>query len=375
MRYFKIPIIKNPTPDFLENNVISFLEKINQPFWIMIEGQDQSRARVISTLLHGNESSGIKALHRLLQTDFKPAVNMYFFVGAVESALIKPYFSQRYLLNGQDLNRCFKSNYSPTSLFNNSLPIEASSHALENLSLLVKTELNGKDYQYGDLIAKEVMSFINMLQPEAVLDLHNTTSPGEAFAITVDNTAYHHRLAKFFTDKLVVNYLKLGSLMEQTRANLPIVTIECGGAEDLQAQEVAYNGIRDFSLCNNLWSDIETINLLKNLKLYDKPMRLEYTNTGFISFGDSPCPKSDITIFNNFSNTNFKDLKKGHVFAFTKYKDLNHFKAFVDNPNHNYISHYFSLTDGHLIIQQNITIFMLTKNPEISKNDCICYFV
>lgn len=335
-----ITIVKNPSKEILTESPINFLLSQNKSFWIKVDGEDQSRCRVITTLLHGNEPSGIQAIHKLLSDGIKPAVNLYFFIGAVESAIIEPYFDNRYLPNGQDLNRCFR---------------------------------NDVDND-GGLLAKQVLNFIGMLQPEAVIDLHNTTSPGESFAIAVKNTAKHQYLASLFTNKLVINHFSLGAIMEHDSTKCPIMTIECGGHNDPESVKTAYLGIENFACIENLWQAMaHTSEPL--IQIYDKPFRLEYIDEGNISFGVEPNTQAALTILNNYSNQNFKHIKKGQLFAFANKNNINTFKAVVDNTHSNHVSHFFMVDDGKLIVKKDITIFMLTTNPYISKNDCICYFV
>lgn len=360
-----IQIFKNPNKDFLKSDLISMLKAVNKPFWIFLTGQDESRSRVIATLLHGNESSGIKASYKLLNyylnNNIKPAVNICFFIGATSSAILEPYFSNRYVENGIDFNRCFRKNY------NN----------------LIISNLSDKHKKYINY-TKSFVEFIKILQPEAILDIHNTTSPGEAFGVSIKDTLYHRRLINFFSNKLVISNIRLGSLMELDINNIPIVTIECGGANDINSQKVAYFGIEQYCENQDLWlnldksiSNLNKLDYIKdinNFKIYKNPIRLEYISTGQISFSDTPDSNSDLTILNSFSNNNFSDLKKGQVFAYIN--NLNKLRAYTDNPEQNYINEYFTLDKNNnvLIVKQDITVFMLTDNPNISKNDCICYF-
>lgn len=96
-----------PEPHEIGSNVIEFLEILGKPTWITIKGKDPSRLRVVVTLLHGNEPSGVKAIYRWLGNPVTPATNMAFFIGYVEAALEPQLFTHRYLPGDKDLNRCF----------------------------------------------------------------------------------------------------------------------------------------------------------------------------------------------------------------------------------------------------------------------------
>ena len=54
-----------------------------------IPGRDSSRTRVLVTLSHGNEPSGVEAVHGWLQAEQVPAVNVVVILGAVQAALLE----------------------------------------------------------------------------------------------------------------------------------------------------------------------------------------------------------------------------------------------------------------------------------------------
>jgi predicted deacylase len=99
-----------PKPHEVGNNHVEFINILKGPTWITIEGKDNSRQRAIVTLLHGNEPSGLKAIHRLLQDKIIPATNLGIFIVSVNAAQLRPYFSHRYLPDEADFNRCFPKN-------------------------------------------------------------------------------------------------------------------------------------------------------------------------------------------------------------------------------------------------------------------------
>src|SRR5690606_42002826 len=77
------------------DNIAEFATILEQPSRISIQGRDSSRCRVLVTLLHGNEPSGLMALHRLLREQFVPAVDMHCYVLAIDAALLRPRSEER----------------------------------------------------------------------------------------------------------------------------------------------------------------------------------------------------------------------------------------------------------------------------------------
>jgi hypothetical protein len=72
-----------PTPDEL-------LDALAGPTWVRRAGRDRTRTRAVSSLLHGNEPSGFRAVHALLRRPQPPAVDIVCFIGGVEAARAAP---------------------------------------------------------------------------------------------------------------------------------------------------------------------------------------------------------------------------------------------------------------------------------------------
>jgi hypothetical protein len=64
-----------PRGDELAATPEAFLAWLAQPTLFRVPGRDRSRTRVLATLLHGNEPSGLRGLHRWLRAGAPPAVD------------------------------------------------------------------------------------------------------------------------------------------------------------------------------------------------------------------------------------------------------------------------------------------------------------
>ena len=107
-----IEYLKNPNGITLKADFKQFLLSLDVPTVIDISGKDQNRCRVIVTLLHGNEPSGLIAIHRWLTSHKElptPETNIRFIICSVEAANATPLLSHRILEGGIDINRCFGS--------------------------------------------------------------------------------------------------------------------------------------------------------------------------------------------------------------------------------------------------------------------------
>ena len=193
MSSIKLSHLYNPSQDDIGQNSFEFLSLFGGPTVIHIDGKDNSRCRVVVTLLHGNEPSGVKAIHTLIQQSILPATSLKMIIVSVIAARYDPVFSHRMLPGQRDLNRCFSD-----SVF----------------------DLQGQ-------LAQAIVEKINEYQPEAVIDLHNTSGSGPAFSVSVKDLPEHIALASHFTRRLIHTDIRLGSIMEQN-FGCPIVTIEAG---------------------------------------------------------------------------------------------------------------------------------------------------
>jgi len=96
------------TAEILGDSYLDFLQQLGGPAWFTLAGRDTSRRRVIVTLLHGNEPSGLKAVHALLSEEMVPATDLGILVAGADAALCEPLLTHRYIPGERDLNRCFK---------------------------------------------------------------------------------------------------------------------------------------------------------------------------------------------------------------------------------------------------------------------------
>ncbi|HBC56441.1 MAG TPA: hypothetical protein DCZ03_04675, partial [Gammaproteobacteria bacterium] len=265
--YPVIEIWENPTPEQMTHSAETLVQQLTGPLWISIEGTDTSRCRVITTLLHGNEPSGLYALHEWICAGHKPAVTLHCFIGAVTAAQTAPLFSHRHLSDQRDLNRCFRPPF---------------------------------DGEQGGL-AKRVLQRIESLHPECAIDIHNTSGAGPAFAVSIQLDQEHQRLAQHFTHRLVLTELLLGAFMEMTHATMPVITIECGGAHEQSAHQVAAQGLDSFARSEDPFQPT----IPQALDIYRHPLRLEIAPGTSISYGREVNSGKDLTIISHIEQFNF----------------------------------------------------------------------
>lgn len=333
-----IEYLKNPNGITLKADFKQFLLSLDVPTVIDISGKDQNRCRVIVTLLHGNEPSGLIAIHRWLTSHKElptPETNIRFIICSVEAANATPLLSHRFLEGGIDINRCFGSD-------------------------------NNKGYYQR---AKIIEKTIQEVRPEAVIDLHNTSGSGPAFAVSSLLSTRGLSLTSFFCDAIILSGLELGALMEQD-FNCPTITVECGGANDEQAHEVAYEGIEQIARCPS----IDNFQQKKSVEIVYKPLRLELKQGKSLFYSTHNEGNDGVTLLAKIEQFNFGGAHKGQMLGWLDENGLDNLQL-INESHEDVISEYFTVRDNQLVCATNLRIFMATPSYKIAKNDCLFYVV
>ncbi|MGH8576732.1 MAG: succinylglutamate desuccinylase, partial [Gammaproteobacteria bacterium] len=192
--------------------VEDWLRELDRATLLRVPGRDRSRTRIVTTLLHGNEPSGVRAVHAWLRSGVEPATDGIFYIGSVEAALAAPLWSQRALPHARDANRCFVP------------PFEG---------------LEGER-------ARELIERLEAARPEALVDLHNNTGRSPAYGVGTVADAAHLGLTGLFADRYMLSDLRLGTLIEASERFTASIVVECGRAQDPVADAVALAGLERY---------------------------------------------------------------------------------------------------------------------------------
>lgn len=318
----------------LGNSPTEFLVNLGGPTWIEIPGKDSSRRRAIVTLLHGNEPSGIKAIHELLKNRTRPATDLGILIASVDAALHEPHFSHRFIPGEKDLNRCFSPPY--------------------------------EDNQAK--LAENIVKTLSDYSPEAVIDTHNTSSHSEPFSVSVRQDVRTLELASLFTDSLIVIDQQLGTLLEYLDPLIPIVTVEFGGFMDPNADRLARELLHRFIVTNHLdQGDPRSLNLLTH------PLRLETEQHLTVTYSSSIDEYADLTMLNTIDQLNFRTIEPGVTLGWFR-TDRHHNLVARDSLGNDKYTEYFGQQDGLLTNLVPMTLFMATTDPVVANTDCLLYF-
>jgi hypothetical protein len=347
----EINYLQDPSFHELHADYEQFLLSMSGPTVIDITGLDNTKSRVINTLLQGDEPSGLIALHRWLITRGKgvlPQTNLRFIICSVEAASKSPLFSRKFLKGNKDINRCFGQ--------------KINMHNIDCIALEKKYQ---GCCQRADLIEQAIRD----VNPEMVIDLHNSSSSSPTFAISSMVTTETLSLASFFCQTLILSNLHLSSLMEQD-FSCPFITIECGGSVDEQAHEVAFAGISHIASCEN----IGYIHQEKNVEVIYRPLRLQVRDNINLSYAEHDEGYSGVTLKSNIEYLNFGGAHQDEMIGWIDGNGIENLQLLDKNGN-NLVNDYFYIRENHLACRQNLRIFKATNNAKAALNDCLFYVV
>jgi hypothetical protein len=325
-------------PGDIPAHVDDFLDILAGPTILSVWGQDRSRVRVVAGTLHGNEPSGLRAIHRALRKESRPATDTFFFVGAVDAARAEPRFSHRYLPGRRDLNRCFRAPW------------------------------DGPDGAVG----RATLEALCARSVELAVDLHNNTGRNPPYAIGGALDQVHLALSALFTKRFIHSDLKLGSFAEAMESHCPSVTIECGQAHDPRADEAAWFGLANLLRLKHL----DTAGRgTEPMEVFSSPSRVELARGATLAFGSAPQPGADLTLDPDVDRHNFQSLAPGTPIGFVR--EGRPWPVVVrDTCGTDRSQELFEIDGrGRLLIRDTLVPIMMTTDPHAAANDCLFYAV
>lgn len=321
----------------LPESPLDWLRGLGGPALVRVPGHDGSRCRVVSTLLHGNEPSGVLAVHAWLRTAAPPAVDTFFFLGAVEAALAEPAFGHRFLPGRRDLNRCFRPPFADRE---------------------------------GEL-AGELLERLRKASPEALVDVHNNTGHNPPYGVGPRAGAAELNLVALFGRRYVHSHLHLGAVIEATAEEFPSVTVECGRAGDPAADAVALDGLAAFLDRERLEHErLEG----EPLEIFRDPIRVSLRPGLRLAFGRAPAHGADLTVSGDVDRHNFDPLPPGAPIGWVGAGGAWPLRALAtDGADRS--RELFETRGDVLQTRRSIVPIMMTTNPDVAVADCLFYVV
>lgn len=318
----------------IEPTALGFLRQLQGLTIFDLKGEDTRRTRVITTLIHGNEPSGFIASHLWLRSSSRPATNIRLLICNPEAARTKPMFTNRYLGRSDDLNRFFLADKSDTS--------EVA------------------------LRARQIKQAVAEVNPEAVIDLHNTSGNSPAFGVAVEDSDRVLDLVSLFSNKLILTGLSVGAIMEMD-FNAPIATIECGGSNEIYSHQVATDGLHEYLSRPDIFA-----HHANRVEVHRHPMRVELVGDASVGFSHHRLPTTDITLRADIECLNREPTPAGEFLGWFDPQQPLPLKA-IDEQGQDQIDMLVEVKNGCLFTRHKMHLFMVTTTTEIATNDCLFY--
>ncbi len=310
----------------------AFLAGLCGPTILHVRGRDRGRARVVAGSLHGNEPSGLRAIHRVLADRVEPAVDTWFFVGAVEAARAAPGFAHRMLPGRRDLNRCFRPPF------------------------------DGPD----GAIAREALARLRAVAPELVVDLHNNTGHNPAYAVGPSTEGLYLGLTALFARSFVHSRLSLGTFSEAFADLAPSIAVECGRAGDPAADATAHAGLLRLLRLEHP----DALVAPDKLAILVDPVRVMLQPGASLAFADAPVPGSQLTLVPDVDRHNFQTLAPGTALGWIE----GPWPLVALDEHGRERAHELLLDDGGILrTRTTIVPMMATTDVAAARGDCLFY--
>ena len=284
----------------------------------------------ISTLLHGNETTGFYAVQRLLEKyKEKPLPrSISLFIGNVAAAKE----NQRHLETQDDYNRIWPGS------------------------------------RHGDSAEKDMMQAVTYImekkKPIASIDIHNNTGKNPHYACINILNPHGLMLAAKFSDIAVYFTSPKGVQSLAFSDFCPSVVLECGQSGDKSGVDHVLDYLELI-----LGLDKLSVQENNNLKLYHTVARVTIPET--VSIGELSC---DLCLNEQLDDKNFHRIDPGTEFATANMKKEKRLIVSSES-NEDVTDEYIEIDNNKLLFKKSITLSMYTRNEEAIRQDCVCYFM
>jgi hypothetical protein len=333
----RLRVWSDPEPAALPPDPEGLLRALGGPTLFHRPGRDRARRRMATTLLHGNEPSGLRAMHAWLRSGARPAVDAWLLVASVEAALGPPAFSQRTAPGHRDLNRCFLGPFTGPE----------------------------------GVLAREILDRVEALAPEALIDLHNNTGHNPPYGVAPHTGVAELQLTALFGERIVQNRLRLGALVEVVSGALPAVVVEVGRAGEPEADRVALRGLARFLDEPRV---IDAGRAPPPLQRLHDPVQVRARPGVRLAFGHGPSEGADLTVEADVDRHNFEVLEPGVAIGWVREGAPWPLEA-RSAEGRDLSRELFDLEGGRLAVRRGLVPIMMTTDAAVAQSDCLFYAV
>lgn len=286
----------------------------------------------LSTLLHGNETTGFEALQQLLRRDTPLARDLSIFVGNVTAAS----HGVRRLEGQADYNRVWPGT----------------------------EQAPGAEAR----LMTEVVDVMRQRQVFASIDIHNNTGLNPHYACVNRIEAPFLQLATLFS-RTVVYFTRPVGVQSAAFADLcPAVTVECGQSGQAHSTRHALEFI---DACLHL-SEVPSQPVAEHdLALFHTVATVKVPSAVSFSFSRAD---TDILFDRDLDHFNFRELRAGTRLGRLRPGSQVSLQA-LDNQGRDVAGDYFQVHNNELHLARDLMPSMLTLDERVIRQDCLCYLM
>lgn len=320
---------------YLQGSDEDVLVALRKPTLIHIPGTDKRpRARLVSTLLHGNEDSGYRAVLDMLRGGEHYPFDLWVLLGNIRAAHQEGWFAHRYLDGQEDFNRTWGLNAPTTRMRRCS------------------------DAIYEILAAADL---------EAAVDIHNNTGLNPFYAIVPDPTQEALQLASAMADTILRWPLRAHTLMEVLSPVCPAVSVECGLPAIEENHAYAASALRRFLAITSLEDGA-----IGPRRIFEMEHRVVVRPEVPFAFGGVLTEDLDMVLHPGLDHHNFGMLLAGTELGRVPEGGGMPLLA-TDMRGRETTDRYFAVRRGSLIVTEDVTPVMLTTTVQQTRRDCFFY--
>ena len=312
-------------PDgMLDANPTELLELLGSPTLLHLHGE-KPEPLFISTLLHGNETTGFYAVQSLIKEyqDKSLPRSVSIFIGNVEAAAV----GQRRLDSQPDYNRVWPGTHHD-------------------------------DCAETDMM-KTVANIMRKKKPFASIDIHNNTGLNPHYACVNILNPHCMQLAGMFGSTVVYFTNPRGVQSAAFSDFCPSVVLECG--QSGQADGITHS-MRYLQAVLN--TDKLSSEHPAHINLFHTVARVTVPET--FSLGTDS--HSDIQLSQELENMNFEQLGKGSIFARLHSGSSAHLVV-TNESSEDVTAEFFAIEDSRIVLKKNATLSMYTTNERAIRQD------
>ena len=324
-----------PPPGLFDLAPVPLLEALGGPTWVRVPGTGQQPPRAVSTLLHGDEPTGLLAVRHLLRRPRTRPFDLHVIVFNVEAALAGAGFAHRYLDHQEDGNR----------LWGGAGPDTSQRAAAE--AILV------------ELLAEPL---------DLLVDIHNTTGDNPFHAVVPADDPATRALAARFTTTLLRWELGNGTLMERIAPTAPAIAVECGLAGRRTSLGFAVDGLRRV-----LGPRLDPTREDPEVEVIGDLLRVTVPDHVRLRFGGQPDDDVDAVLPIGGDAANLVEVPAGHELARVR-PGAGCPLQVTDAHGTDVTERELAVTaDGRVVTRQPRLPVMVVRTVEAVRKDCLCY--